>query len=79
MLRNGMSDVVAGPKIKCFTTSAVTGVRTRTRALKLSKTGIHSLRTHQILYQQFYDLEYRRREAESTQPLQGVPPVTSGR
>ena len=53
MLRNGISDVVTNPQIKHFTTNVTTGVRTRTRALKLSKIGIHSLRTHQILYSSF--------------------------
>jgi hypothetical protein len=53
MLRNGIFDVVTGPKIKYFTTSVITRVRTRTRALRLSKTGIHILRTHQILYSGF--------------------------
>ena len=52
MLRNGISDVT-NPQIKHFTTKVFTGVRTRTRALKLSKTGIHSLRTHQIFYSSF--------------------------
>jgi hypothetical protein len=80
MLRNGISNVVTKPQIKHFTTNVIAGVRTRTRALKLRKTAIHSLRTPDII-QQFYDLQYRRRVAQGTRPLQGLSsaPGTSGR